>query len=71
MFGERYSSGLIQRLRANLDISAACGNVLQGVTSMMIAEIDLWQERMLHEGAKASIMSGKGSDSIRIICRKT
>lgn len=71
MFGERYSSGLIQRLRDNLDISAACGNVLQGVTSMMIAEIDLWQERMLHEGAKASIMSGSGPTVFGLFAEKT
>lgn len=60
MFGEGYTTAFVERLLLEQDVASYCGNVLQQVTSTFVAEVGIWQERMLQAGAKAGLMSGSG-----------
>lgn len=70
MFGDNYTTGLINALDQKQNITDCFGNVLEQISSSQVPEIKVWQQRLLESGAESSIMSGSGPTVMGVFTSK-
>lgn len=71
LFGDHYTSRMVEKLKQGDSITSSFGNIMEQTTVRFVPEVAAWCERMLQAGAVSSFMSGSGPTTVGVFNSKT